>query len=162
MKELIQVFTLYQWIIIIGLGPIAIAAGLFLRKYFKSRYWIEAVTNPATGLVVAGDVMKMGSFVLGCILTIAIAIAKLIYERSAGGELIVIDLALLGFSTLIQDIKRRGNTPAAPNFNVTDSKVSIGPNGSAQAQTGEQPLAGYNDGPNSTTGRTATQPNSTE
>lgn len=160
MKELIQVFSPHQWVIIIGMGINSVVAGWLIRLYFRSRFWVEAVTDAATGRVVGGDVMKAGAFLLGCVLTVAIAVAKLVYQREAGGELVAIDVALLGYSGVLQDIKRRRFTPSAPNFNVSDSKVSIGPNG--PAPTTEQTLAGYNDGPGSVTGKGPTQPSSTE
>lgn len=160
MRELLQVFTAHQWIIIIGVGINAVVGAWFLMRYFRSRFWVEAVTDAATGRVVGGDVMKAGAFLLGSLGFVAILIAKLVYGRDAGGEIVAIDVALLGYSGVLQDIKRRRFTPAAPNFNVSDSKVSIGPNG--PAPTAEQTLAGYNDGPGSVTGKGPNQPSSME
>ncbi len=159
MNEILKVFTLQQWVVIIAAGLNAVGLFWLLHQYFQSRFWVEAVTDATTGRVVGGDIQKSGAFALACILIIAITVAKLAYGRDAGAEVVSLVFALLGYSGVLQDIKRRGLQPPAPNFNVSESNVKIGPNGPA---TNTQKPAEPNPGPAATPFQFSTQPEPTE
>lgn len=163
MKELIHSFTPQQWVVIIAAGTNALAGAVLAYQFFNSRWWREMVVGPE-GRVVAQDLFKAAGFILGCALIIAIAVAKLGYNREAGGELVALVYGLLGVAGFMQFNKRlekkdvvEANKPEAPRFEMNNSNVGIGPVGATQAAAApaptEQILAGYNDGPASTTGR---------
>ncbi len=157
MKEILHSFTPQQWVVIIAAGTNALAGGVLAYQFFNSRWWREMVVGPE-GRVVARDLFKAAAFILACGMAVAIVVAKLAYNRDAGTELVALVYAFLGVAGFMQFDKRlekkdvvEAAKPAGPSFEIKDSQVGIGPNGAPAAP--EQILAGYNDGPASTTGR---------
>lgn len=161
MDKVYHLFSAQQWAIILAASANATAGAFLVYRFFCSRWWREMVVDPVTQRVVAGDLAKASSLVMGHTLTAAIAIAKLGFGRDPGLELVGLVGLLYGNSSYLQNVKRllQKDVAAAANpsplggLEIKDSNVSVGPNvAPATPAPATETLAGYNDGPASITG----------